>query len=339
MSSENQKNERVLHKTCICTSCKQHAVPSQGFSSDENHFLPALLSQYFGFPSLKAQKIQVPSILISGEILVFNPLLAFEREISVKAPLSEIISAAKSSLADLFQYNHFHYSDTSIVLHSRLFERGGQLHDRFSLALCPPDFDFPDDFSLKDPERIRIDVSAVLFDFESNSGWRFYPFHEKIKIIETCEVCKNSNESLVDQHGWMKLTFHKVFAIESEPENPFPVIRFTGSQFRFFSVLRSGISENPELISRNDPSDVVKVAEGECHVFNVDLTENQVRTDWMVEIMRGQATWKKLKHLRMMVLNSAGDTIQTEDPEEKYETLIKKLLLASDGKNNKILFR
>lgn|GEM_PF-6131641 len=339
MQPEKPQTERLLHKACVCKNCTLKPLSKGSFGSDENFFLPAVLSQCFGFPSLRAQKIPVPSILVSGSALIFNPLLSFEKVISVKTPLSEIISATKNALIDLLQFNHFHYSDFSLVLHSRLFERGGQLHDRFSLVLGKPGIKIKPVFDLKDPERIRIDESAVLFDFNSNSGWRFYPFHEEIKIIETCEVCNLATESLIDQHGWMPLTFHKVFYIESGSENPFPVCRFTGSQFRFYFSLLSEYPENSEPNIRMVHSEPSKQTSDECHVFNIDLTDNQLKTEWVVEIIRNQASWKKLKHLRMMVLNSAGEFIQAGDPEERFAQLIKRRSVRIDEQNQKILFR
>jgi len=328
--------ERVLERTCLCKECNQHSDSMKVASDTESGFLPALLSQLFGFPSLRSQQIPVPSIVVSGNSLLFNPLLPFERALSIKSPINEILLTAKNALADLFAYNQLHFSETSSVLHSRLFERGGQLNDRFSLVICPAGYHFSGDFKLTDPERIRIDESSILYNFKANSGWRFYQFHEEIKVVETCEVCKTSSDYQVDQHGWMPLSFNRVFYITSDDRIPFPVLRYTGAQFQFFGRLMSGNLDYLEFASGSGHSDQTG---GECCLFNIHLTEEEIRMEWLVEILRNHASWKKLKTIRLMALNSADKEINFSASEERIAGFLASLLETQDKNYHKLFFR
>lgn len=329
-------NERVLERTCLCQNCNQGLALSKDFTANDNSFLPALLSQLFGFPSLRSQQIPVPSIVVSGQSLLFNPLLPFERILSTKAPIGEIIVTAKNALVDLFTYNHLHYSESSSVLHSRVFERGGQLTDRFSLVMFQDGYHFPGDLTMTDPERIRVDESSILYNFESNHAWRFYPFHEEIKVKETCEVCCISSSYQVDQFGWMPLSFHRVFYICSDDRIPFPVLRFNRSQFQLLTRLLSGNLENRESLTRSGHSET---ANGEFYLFNVQLTQEQIRPEWLVEILRSQSSWKKLKTVRLMALNSADKEINFNESEEKFAGFLKSRIENTDKIVHGLFFR
>jgi len=272
----------------LCQSCA-----GQGKLSDSASFQPGSLfidqqKVAAGFHSLQNAGIPVPALVRQPDGLLVNPLLPCEKKINWALPRAEVTAGVLDSVISFLKWSGYLHFKQSHILHTRLFEKGGQLHDRLSLVLFPETVvHCQDEPILNSPERIRHEQSEVLLHLPTGRAWRYYIQSKTPAETEICQICGTQSEAYLVSGGWMELTFPSQFYCTQDSRLSEFVLRLTRLQAEVIFALTKepdtlpGTGQNLSYKSQNH------------HFFWINRKAGG-ETEHVLEVIRGQILWKKV---------------------------------------------
>ncbi len=272
----------------LCSSCSDSGK-SLEFAGGlpGSHFVDQLKTEA-GFQSLQNSGIPVPALVQQPDGLLVNPLLPFEKKIKWTLPRAMVTAGVLDSVVSFLKWSGFLHFTHSQILHTRLFEKGGQLHDRLSLVLAPEKYSqILDEPILHSPERIRHEQSEILLHLPTGRAWRYYMQSKTRAETEICQACGTQTEAELVSGGWMELTFPSQFYCTQDSRLSEFVLRLT----RLQAEVIFAFPNEPDLISGTGQN--LSNKNQSPHFFWINRKAGG-ETENVIDVIRGQILWKKV---------------------------------------------